>query len=99
VQKTEKTWISFKKNLRIPLKQDRPDVKERRKFWKSKQAKLNINQLVFLDEGSIILAYTRLFERAPKNERIQEGIKDVRFQRKINPFNDSFECRNLFLDF
>ena len=31
---------------------------------------------------SINLAYTRLYGRAKKNERVKEGIKDVRFQRK-----------------
>ncbi|MDR3300669.1 MAG: transposase, partial [Candidatus Accumulibacter sp.] len=27
-------------------------------------------------------AFTRLYGRAPKNKRVKEGIKDVRFQRK-----------------
>jgi transposase len=43
---------------------------------------LNPEQLVFQDESSINLAFTRLYGRAPKNKRIKEGIKDVRFQRK-----------------
>jgi len=38
--------------------------------------------LVFLDESSVNLAYTRLYGRALKDERIVEGIKDVRFQRQ-----------------
>jgi transposase len=38
--------------------------------------------LVFSDESSINLAYTRLYGRAPKSERIKEGVKDVRFRRK-----------------
>jgi len=43
---------------------------------------LPIENLVFLDESSINLAYTRLYGRAKSNRRINEGIKDVRFQRK-----------------
>jgi transposase len=37
---------------------------------------------VFLDESSINLAYTRLYGRAKTNERVKEGIIDVRFKRK-----------------
>jgi len=37
---------------------------------------------VFLDESSINLAYTRLYGRAKSNQRIHEGIKDVRFKRQ-----------------
>ena len=35
-----------------------------------------------LDESSINLAYTRLYGRAPLNERVCEGVKDVRFERQ-----------------
>jgi len=35
-----------------------------------------------LDESSINLAYTRLYGRAPKNERVKECVKDVRFERQ-----------------
>jgi hypothetical protein len=38
--------------------------------------------LVPLDEGSINLAYTRLYGRAKKNERVKEGVKDTRFERQ-----------------
>jgi transposase len=37
---------------------------------------------VSLDESSVNLAYTRLYGRAKKNERISEGVKDVRFERE-----------------
>jgi len=43
---------------------------------------LDVNKLVFLDESSVNLAYTRLYGRALKNEQIREGTKDVRFQRQ-----------------
>ena len=46
------------------------------------QPVLDPNKLVFLDESSVNLAYTRLYGRALKNEKINEGVKDVRFQRK-----------------
>jgi transposase len=35
-----------------------------------------------LDESSINLAFTRLYGRAKKSERISEGVKDVRFERQ-----------------
>jgi len=38
--------------------------------------------LVFLDESSVNLAYTRLYGRAKNGARINEGIKDVRFERR-----------------
>lgn len=43
---------------------------------------IDITKLVSLDESSINLAYTRLYGRAKKNERIKEGLKDARFERK-----------------
>lgn len=43
------------------------------------QLELPLDSLVFLDESSINLAYTRLYGRAKSNRRINEGIKDVRF--------------------
>jgi transposase len=43
---------------------------------------LNIENLVFLDESSINLAYTRLYGRAPKNQRVKQGVKDARFERQ-----------------
>jgi transposase len=42
----------------------------------------NLKNLVFLDESSINLAYTRLYGWAMSNQRINEGIKDVRFERQ-----------------
>ena len=35
-----------------------------------------------MDESSINLAYTRLYGRAKTNQRIKEGVADVRFERK-----------------
>lgn len=54
----------------------------KRKLWVANQPELPLDSLVFLDESSINLAYTRLYGRAKSNRRINEGIKDVRFQRQ-----------------
>ena len=43
---------------------------------------MKLENLVFLDESSINLAYTRLYGRAKSNQRIHEGLKDVRFKRQ-----------------
>ena len=37
---------------------------------------------VSLDESSVNLAFSRNYGRAPSNERIKEGRKDVRFERE-----------------
>jgi transposase len=41
-----------------------------------------VSKLVLLDESSVNLAYSREYGRAPTNERIKEGRKDVRFKRE-----------------
>lgn len=43
---------------------------------------IDISKLVFLDESSVNLAYSRNYGRALTSERIKEGRKDVRFERK-----------------
>lgn len=43
---------------------------------------LDSKKLNWLDESSINLAYTRLYGWAKSNKRINEGIKDVRFERQ-----------------
>ena len=50
-------------------------------MWQENQAKLDPDKLVFLDESSINLGMTRLYGRAPKNERVVDYVPDVRFQR------------------
>lgn len=42
---------------------------------------MRAGNFVALDESSINLAYTRLYGRAKKNERIREGVIDARFKR------------------
>jgi len=38
--------------------------------------------LVFLDESGVNLAQTRLYGRAPSNERVNDYVPDARFERK-----------------
>lgn len=64
------------------MKRDASKVQEERRIFKETMLNMNIENLVFLDESSINLAYTRLYGRAKKNERIREGVIDVRFERK-----------------
>ena len=57
-------------------------MQEKRRVWtENLQPKLDISKLVFLDESSINLGMTRLYGRAPTNERINDYVPDVRFQR------------------
>ena len=43
---------------------------------------MNSNKLVWLDESSINLAYTQLYGWAKSDKRINEGVKDTRFERQ-----------------
>jgi len=68
-----------------PSAQDTLRVTLKREWWRSWQAVLggsDIKSLVFLDESSINLSYTRTYGRAKRGERIFEGLSDVRFERK-----------------
>jgi transposase len=44
--------------------------------------KIDAFKLVPLDESSVNLAYSRAYGRAPTTDRIKEGRKDMRFERK-----------------
>ena len=43
---------------------------------------MDLKNLVWLDESSINLAYTRLYGWAKSGKRINEGVKDARFERQ-----------------
>ena len=45
------------------------------------QKTVDPSKLVFLDESGVNTAMTRLYGRAPKNERVVDTIPDVRFHR------------------
>jgi transposase len=49
--------------------------------WAEKVKNIDPNRLVFLDETSANCGMTRLYGRAPKNERIYDYVPDVRFKR------------------
>ena len=78
-----KLGYTFKKKSFHPKEQEKPTVIKSREVWRINQPNLEVAKLVFLDESSINLAYTRLYGRAKLNQRIHEGIKDVRFKRQF----------------
>ena len=81
-QKSWENWDTHIKKQTYPAKQDEPDVqKEREIFWQTIKD-IPVENLVPLDESSVNLGYTRLYGRAKTNERIKEGIIDVRFERQ-----------------
>ena len=41
-----------------------------------------VEQISFLDESGVNLAQTRLYGRAPSNERVNDYVPDARFERK-----------------
>ena len=55
---------------------------KRRESWKKAFWNLVLNRLVFLDESGVNLAETRLYGRAPSNERVNDYVPDARFERK-----------------
>jgi len=58
---------------------------EKRNKWKNWQttlSELDLKKLVFLDESSLNLAYTRHYGWAKANQRVREGLMDVRFKRQ-----------------
>ncbi|MCL1966238.1 MAG: transposase [Candidatus Bathyarchaeota archaeon] len=62
---------------------------EKRNKWKTWQgtlSDLDLKNLVFLDESSLNLAYTRLYGWAKSDKRVNEGLKDVRFKQVVVDF-------------
>jgi hypothetical protein len=45
------------------------------------QKTMDSNHLVFLDESSVNAGMTRLYGRAKTNERVNDYVPDVRFER------------------
>ena len=80
-RKLDKMGISFKKKTFFPSKQNEPEVMEERKVWAENQPNLDVNELIFLDESGIDLGMTRLYGRAPTNERVIDYVPDVRYDR------------------
>jgi len=59
----------------------RPDVVVRRELWKIQQLTLDTDRLVFVDASSVNCGMTRLYARSRKNERVNDYVPDVRFER------------------
>ena len=72
--------FASKKTLHA-IEQNREDVKAERDEWRIVQSKMEIDKLVFLDESGTNTGMTRLYGRAPSDERIVDYTPDVRFER------------------
>ena len=59
----------------------REDIQKERADWVQKIEGVNPSRFVFLDETSVNCGMTRLYGRAPTNERICDYVPDVRFKR------------------
>jgi transposase len=70
------------KKTTYPAEQSRQSVQKKREIYKEIIKNIKVENLVSLDESSVNLAYTRLYGRAKTNERVSEGVFDVRFERK-----------------
>jgi transposase len=64
-----------------PKAQKREDVVKKRNDWQKNQKNLDIKRLKFLDESSVNCGMTRLYGRAKSNERVNDYVPDVRFER------------------
>ena len=72
---------TFKKKTLHPDAQKREDVIEARETFKNEQNQVDITAAYWLDESSINLGMTRLYGRALLNERVDDYVPDVRFER------------------
>ena len=59
----------------------REDVQKERANWAERIKGIDPGRFVFLDETSVNCGMTRLYARAPKNERVYDYVPDVRFRR------------------
>lgn len=50
--------------------QDRPDVSAARRRWRTRQPRLDLARLVFLDESGFVTNMTRRYGRAPRGQRL-----------------------------
>ena len=75
------SWDYGVKKTVHAAEQNREDVKQKRKEWKEFQETVDPKNLIFLDECGINTGMTRLYGRAPKEERVVDAVPDVRFAR------------------
>jgi hypothetical protein len=74
-------WVCGVKKTVHAAEQSREDVIAKRKEWRDFQANIDPSKLIFLDESGVNTGMTRLYGRAPKNERVIDAVPDVRFHR------------------
>jgi len=67
-------WASLLKKTIHAAAQDRPDVAERRKDWKTSRKQLDARRLIFIDETWAKTNMTRIRGRAPKGDRLLAKI-------------------------
>lgn len=72
--------IPLKKTLH-PEAQRREDVVEARETFKNDQPYIDIKSAYWMDESSVNLGMTRLYGRALTEERVNDYVPDVRFER------------------
>ena|ERR1700744_1977873 len=60
--------------------QDRPDVKQARSLWRSRQSHWDIRHLVFIDETSLNTKLARLYGRCPRGERCLSAVPHGHWQ-------------------
>lgn len=72
-------WTVKKKVLRA-AEQDRPDVRRKRRRWRSRTTGIDPNRFLFLDEMGAHTALTRLYGRAPRGERLVGSVPLGRWQ-------------------
>jgi len=66
--------LTVKRKTAHASEQERDDVVEARKAWRSMQQGLEAKRLVFLDESGVKTNMARLYGRAPKGERLVASI-------------------------
>jgi transposase len=74
VHGAEEAEAGVEKKVLRAAEQDRPDVAERRAAWRVRQAGLNPDQLVFLDETWAKTNMTRPRGRAPRGTRLIAAV-------------------------
>jgi hypothetical protein len=70
-------------------------VQEKRKLWKENIKILPINNLVFLDESSVNLAYFRLYGWGTKSERVRCGVRKLNVALKMCNLKGTQFCLQL----
>jgi transposase len=93
VDDAENTRLEIKKKSLRAAEQDRPDVAKARAEWREKQPSLTPSQLVFIDETWTKTNMTRLYGRAPRNQRVVDAVPHGHW--KTSTFIGALRCDGL----